>query len=52
MNLFGGKSLFSWSWTTPCPPWAPLPGTTPPPENHTYGQYFQKKKCTWIDINV
>ena len=23
-----------------------------PPQNHTYGQYFQKKQCRWIDINV
>ena len=23
-----------------------------PPQNHTYGQYFQKKLSTWIDINV
>ena len=26
-----------------------LPETIPPPENHTYAQYFQQK---WIDINV
>ena len=42
MNLFGGKGFFPWRWTTPHP--HPLPGTTPPPQNHTYGQYFQQQK--------
>ena len=42
MNLFGGKGLLPWSWTTPHP--TPYQGPPHPPQNHTYGQYFQQKK--------
>ena len=40
MNLFGGKGFFPWRWTTP----TPYQGPPHPPQNHTYGQYFQQKK--------
>ena len=52
-NLFGRKGLFPWNWITPRPKQGPPTPLHPtPPQNHTYGQYFQKKLSTWIDSNV
>ena len=45
------KTFFLWIWTTPHP--QTLPETTPPPpENHTYAQYFQQKPTYLLTVNV